>query len=303
MKPNISVVMCCYNSEKYVAQAIKSILTQSYTNFEFIIWNDGSTDGTEQIVKSFEDDRIRYFYHENTGLGMALRLACEQVKGDFIARMDADDIALPNRFILEYEYLQKHKNVVLVSSAVNYIDENGIRTSQSFPYTCYRIIEDIMNRGGNVIVHPSSMFRVDTYNNVGGYFPLKKAQDSLLFSKMMKYGRLAIISEPLLNYRVTDTSISSQTENRLYDQLIILLRRKMIADDIVLEEDVKVYNDLVNCARIQKRSNVLQTTVKRLKPSKEMLLYQFLLVFLSPKNSREFIIYIKNILWLVSHRF
>ena len=68
LKPAISVVMCCYNAEKYIAETIESVLNQTYTNFEFIIWNDGSNDGTEQIVKSYKDHRIRYFYHNNLGL-------------------------------------------------------------------------------------------------------------------------------------------------------------------------------------------------------------------------------------------
>ena len=77
----VSVVMCAYNAEKYIGETIRSVLNQTYRKFEFIIWNDGSTDSTESIVKSFKDDRIRYFYHANTGLGMALNLACKEVRG------------------------------------------------------------------------------------------------------------------------------------------------------------------------------------------------------------------------------
>ena len=84
----VSVVLCTFNDERTIKEAIESILCQSYNNFEFIIWNDGSTDGTEEIIKSYKDNRIRYFFHENTGLGEALRLACAEAKGKYIARMD-----------------------------------------------------------------------------------------------------------------------------------------------------------------------------------------------------------------------
>ena len=75
-KPLVSVLMCCYNGERFIRETIESVLCQSYENFEFIIWDDGSTDNTASIIESYHDDRIRYFYHENTGLGKALWLAC-----------------------------------------------------------------------------------------------------------------------------------------------------------------------------------------------------------------------------------
>mgnify|MGYP001537946173 FL=1 len=91
----ISVVMSCYNSERFLRQSIDSILMQSYREFEFIIWNDGSTDSTEEIIKSYHDERIRYFYAPNQGLGSALAAACKEARGRYIARMDDDDIAMP----------------------------------------------------------------------------------------------------------------------------------------------------------------------------------------------------------------
>ena len=121
----VSVVLCTFNDEKTIKEAIESILCQSYNIFEFIIWNDGSTDGTEKIIKSYDDNRIRYYYHENTGLGEALRLACAEAKGKYIARMDGDDICLPSRIQKQVEFLESHPDYVLVSSAVFYIDEIG----------------------------------------------------------------------------------------------------------------------------------------------------------------------------------
>ena len=81
-KPLISVVLCTYNDENYISQAIESILNQTYQNFELIIWDDGSTDNTASIVKSYNDYRVQYFYHSNTGIGEAACLACQLAHGN-----------------------------------------------------------------------------------------------------------------------------------------------------------------------------------------------------------------------------
>lgn len=294
MSPKISVVMCCYNSEEHIKKAIDSILCQTFYEFEFIIWDDGSTDQTHDIVLSYEDKRIRYFYHENTGLGQALRMACSKVESPIIARMDSDDYALPNRLETEYNYLQEHKDVVLISSAVNYMDDNDNIIGSSFPYTDYRIIHRIMQTGRSVIVHPASMFRKDAYEKAGGYYPLKKAQDSLLFSKMMKFGKLSIHPKPLLNYRISLNSISSQTEGSPYDSIILQLRKKMIYDYTICDEDIEIYNKIVILAKKLTKSKVTTINEKRQSLSLEMRLYNFLVSFLGPNLSRSIIISLKN---------
>ena len=121
----ISVVMSCYNSERFLRQSIDSILMQSYREFEFIIWNDGSTDSTEEIIKSYHDERIRYFYAPNQGLGSALAAACKEARGRYIARMDDDDIAMPNRLDKELAFLELHPDYILVSCLCEFITEEG----------------------------------------------------------------------------------------------------------------------------------------------------------------------------------
>ena len=246
----ISVVMSCYNSEKYLRKSIDSILSQTFKDFEFIIWNDGSTDGTEDIIKSYKDKRIRYFYHNNTGLGLALRMACEQAKAPIIARMDADDISLPNRLEKEYEYLLEHSDVVLLSSAVDYIDENDKYLGRSFPYTDNLSLRNIMYRlGGNAIVHPACMFRLEKYRMAGGYMGLKKAQDALLFARLAKYGKVQNLSSVLLRYRLTPGSISQQTQGNSYATIISAYLKKLIHDDSVSDIDVETYNEIVRLSK------------------------------------------------------
>lgn len=303
MEPIISVVMCCYNSEAHIKNAIDSILNQTFKNFEFIIWDDGSTDRTKEIIHSYDDKRIIYLYHENTGLGQALRLACENTSAPIIARMDADDVSLPNRFEKELKYLGDHKEAVLVSSAVNYMDEDNRIIGSSFPYTKYEIIQKIMKSGGSVISHPSSMFRKSDYLLAGGYYPLNKAQDSLLFSKMMKYGKLAIIPEPLLNYRISAKSISSQTQYNDYDRIIGILRQKMINDDIVLENDVHLYNELVACAKEHNRNCTNTVNTNRMRPTFDMKVYDFVVPFLGEATSRMLVIALKNTITTILHKY
>ena len=96
-KPLISVVMSVYNADRYLRESVKSILDQSFDNFEFIIINDGSTDSSMKILQSFSDPRIRLITQENKGIAASLNEAISLARGRFIARMDADDISLPNR--------------------------------------------------------------------------------------------------------------------------------------------------------------------------------------------------------------
>lgn len=292
----VSVVMSCFNSERFIASAIESILCQTYKDFEFIIWNDGSTDRTEEIIKRFNDPRIRYYYHENTGLGQALRLACEKATGEYIARMDADDISLPERFEKEVAFLDSHPGSVLVSSAVNYMDDDGIVHNTSFPYTKMTAIRKKMLSGASVIVHPASMFRKEVYEKAGGYRALKKAQDGLLFSRMMIYGELSNIREPLLNYRVSEDSISTQTDGNAYTPIITSLRLKMVNDAEVLEDDILAYNELVRLSKECNSNNLTSVNKFRQKKAKYEVLYDMLAPIIGSSKARSIIIIAKDIL-------
>lgn len=297
MNPKVSVVMSCYNSEEYVAKAINSVLVQSYTDFEFIIWNDGSTDNTEKIVKTFHDKRIRYFYHENTGLGMALKLACNQARGEYIARMDADDISAPSRLQEQYDYLSSHPETVLVSSAVNYINESGTKLRRSLPYTNNKVISKIMlTTGHSVVVHPSTMFRKTAYFDAGGYMPLKKAQDIVLFSRMCKLGVFYTFRKTLLNYRLTENSISTQTDSSSYSPIINAYLRKFSSDEQINDEDVERYNEVVSLSKKEiKRHDIKILNNQRNTISAYVKMYNFLKCFLGESFAANIVISLKNI--------
>ena len=125
--PLISVCMAVYNAERYVAEAVESILNQTFGDFEFLILDDGSTDGSLDILRRYaeRDPRIRLTSRPNQGLVASLNELVDQARGEFIARMDADDVSLPERFQREVDYLRDHPECVLVGSRVRLIDPDG----------------------------------------------------------------------------------------------------------------------------------------------------------------------------------
>ena len=228
-QPTVSVVLSCYNGEKYIAETIESVLSQTFADFEFIIWDDGSTDSSAEVIKKYDDPRIRYYYHENTGLGMALKLACAESRGKYIARIDSDDICMPERFAKEVEFLDKHEDYVLVSSAVYFIDAKGNVFGRSYPYTDNRIIKKIIGYS-NPIVHPASMFRKDIYNRTLGYQEVWGCEDVLLWKQLNRYGKIKNLAEPLIKYRLEGNSIMHQKYRHPYKNVILALTRKIIEE-------------------------------------------------------------------------
>ena len=123
--PDVTVLMPARNAEKYIADAILSVINQTYTNFELLVVNDGSTDNTASVIKSFADSRIKLIEQEALGISPALNKRVEEARGKYIARFDADDICLPKRLEKQAGFLDKNPDYVLLGSDAEYIDENG----------------------------------------------------------------------------------------------------------------------------------------------------------------------------------
>ena len=292
--PAISVVMCCYNAERYIRQSIDSILNQSFTDFEYIIWNDGSTDKTEEIIKSYKDNRIKYFYHENLGIGGASKKACEKVSAKYIARMDSDVVAMPNRLQVEYEYLDSHKDTVLVSSAIHYIDEKGDVVGRTFPYTQDSILRLLVRGYDSPIVNPSVMFRTDVYVESGGYYPLKYAEDRLVFARMSKFGKFANIPCVLLKYRLSSGSISSSSMSKKYQPVFLALFNNMVAADEITDKEIRIYNELVELSKEDTIAEIKQLTQSRYRKSIDERLYNIINQLLTDNFSLHFVCMLKN---------
>lgn len=217
--PKVSVVMSVFNSELYLKSAIESILNQSYSNLEFIIINDCSTDNSETIIKSFNDNRIKYIKEfENIGLETALNKNFMLAEGEFIARMDADDIASPDRLKHQVEFLMANGEIDLVGTWYEKITNTvslGIKPQQSdYKKLKFRLFF------GNNIAHPTIMFRRKLIDN-GDYYYKKEytiVADYELWTRLAIKYNLDNIKLNLLKYRVhpnqiTNTKLSLQRKN------------------------------------------------------------------------------------------
>jgi glycosyltransferase involved in cell wall biosynthesis len=235
----ISVVMSCYNSERFLHESIDSILMQTYKNFEFIIWNDGSTDSTEEIIKSYHDNRIRYFCASNQGTGAARAAACKEARGKYIACMDDDDIAMPFRLEKELSFLESHSDYILVSCLCEFITEEGKVIGQSIQPCTDRSLKKRCN-----INHSGAMFRKDAYFRAGGYLNIRTGQDFVLWGRMSRYGKYANLPETLVKYRIQPNSIVRKLRDKNYNICLDALRQKIISDEIVDTHDLALLNDI-----------------------------------------------------------
>lgn len=219
----VSVIMPVYNGEEYLESAIDSILNQSYSNFEFIIVNDGSTDKTKSIIESYNDDRISLFTIENGGLVNALNFGISKANGNYIARMDADDISFTNRFEHQVKVLEKNENVGVVCTNAIVIDNRDQKIGEEK----YEIKSHSEFRDGlryitpsKPIIHPSVMIRKEILNGVGGYRDFTCAEDLDLWLQLSRITKFFRIQEPLLYYRhnekgVSQTKMSQQIASSL----------------------------------------------------------------------------------------
>jgi glycosyltransferase involved in cell wall biosynthesis len=203
--PRISVVMSVYNGEKYLHEAVDSILNQTFTDFEFIIIDDASIDGTWEILSSYCDPRIRLVHNqENIGLTRSLNKGLALAQGEYIARMDADDISLPKRFEKQIVYLDLHPDIWVVGGQIDFIDDKGSR-EQAHPYP----IDEKFLRwnaifNGPTVIHPAVMMRQEKLNQLGNYpEDCKLAQDAALWRKfyMVSDFPIANLGEKLVLYR------------------------------------------------------------------------------------------------------
>lgn len=202
-KPFISVILPVYNAEHFVMQAIESILNQTYSDFELILVNDGSIDKSKEIILSFHDSRIIYLENENNcGLIYSLNSGIHHSKGKYIARMDADDISVPDRFYKQVVYLESHPNCAVVGSAYLPIDIRNLPLMKPITRPLFSTTNEWFMIIGCPVAHPSVMYRTDIAKRVGGYNSyFVHAEDYEFWTRMIQYGQIVSIPDVLLWYR------------------------------------------------------------------------------------------------------
>jgi glycosyltransferase involved in cell wall biosynthesis len=218
--PLISVILPVYNAEKYVSQAIESILTQTFQDFELILIEDGSTDQSPRILQSYqtEDERIRLVKNEaNLGLISTLNKGIGIAKGKYIARMDADDICRPTRLEKQMKFLEKHPEIDVLGTGMEYIQEDGFELGwfEIHPKTPGAIRWILMF--GNPFGHPTILLRKKAIDKVQGYSEQDRlVEDYALWTRMIQARNGANLDEPLVKYRLHPESVS--TANQLEQQ-------------------------------------------------------------------------------------
>lgn len=246
----VSIVMPVYNGQKYLAEAIESVLNQTHRDFELIIIDDGSTDNSAVIAKAYaeKDNRIVLHQQKNAGLPVTLNRGIKLAKAEIIARMDADDKMLPNRLERQISFLLDHPEAAVISCYSYHIDGKGKRIGKSGTYPYIASVEHCKKHiaaGGTVFcLHPGVMFWKKAVLNVGGYNEnLPVSEDTELWNRMADHGLYTIVMpERLLEYRIHMEAISSAlpliSNHRSWVHSNIITRRKG-EQELTFEEFLK----------------------------------------------------------------
>lgn len=242
-KPLVSVVMPSYNSEKHIAESIQSIIDQTFTDWEFIIVDGHSKDKTIEIIEGFmaKDSRIKLLYDEGKGIGPALNIGCATARGEYIARMDTDDISLSERLEKEVKYLAKHPKTAMVSCSAQYINDNGDSLGYMFPYTH----QHHLKKNITSVLHPGVVMRKSIFDKSGGYPPIKRSEDLMLWYKIIKYGKIKILPIPLVNYRLSGDALSS-TMTDVYNREVSKRWKKYAESNVLNESQLEEINHFIN---------------------------------------------------------
>jgi glycosyltransferase involved in cell wall biosynthesis len=202
--PAVSVLLPVYNGARFLRPALESILGQSFTDFELLVLDDGSTDDSVRIAEGYRDPRIRILSAaSNQGLPRALNRGLAAASGEFVARQDADDLSHPDRFARQLEFLRANPTVALVGAQAEVIDETGAAAGRRLAYPCddAAIRRRLLLR--NPFAHTTVMFRRTAVLAVGGYDEsFRYCQDFALWNRLATRHRVANLHEVLAGYRI-----------------------------------------------------------------------------------------------------
>lgn len=257
-RPLITVLMSVFNGERWLKDSITSVLNQSFFDFEFIIVDDGSTDDTANIIRGFqyEDDRIIVLTKANTGLAESLNYGIEHARGDWIARLDADDVCDPDRLHQQYEIAVSNPSLVFIGTDLLHIDEGGsVLKRHQYP-TTHRALKENLLAVKPFVAHSSAFYRTEAVRSLGGYRPrLKRAQDWDLWLRLVDVGSFTSINQPLIHLRKHQDQISHFESGRrqIIDCRVALisfwLRRNGLPDPV--SENDMIFREFHNWVAVR----------------------------------------------------
>jgi glycosyltransferase involved in cell wall biosynthesis len=252
MEGLVSVLMPVYNGEAFIRQSIECILNQTYSDFEFIIVNDGSTDKTLDIINSFNDQRIILINQQNSGVAKALNKGLKHSSGKYIARLDADDLCTPDRLEIQLNFIKNNPEYIAIGSDVNYIDEEG-----NFIFRYYNPAYEYEEIKKNILgccpfVHSSVIFLKQPVIEIGGY-PEKahSFEDHLLWAKIIKHGKIYNMKNVLVSYRFNISSVTIDEKDR--DKTFLSIKQKAIeTGEITEEEEQQLLKSIKSISKLKK---------------------------------------------------
>jgi glycosyltransferase involved in cell wall biosynthesis len=205
--PKLSVLMTVYNGMPYLPEAVESILSQDFADFECIIVDDGSTDETSRYLKQIQDPRVLILSQENGGTAAAANFGLAQCRGEYLARMDADDITLPTRFGKQVRFLDKNPEIGLLGTQLACMGECRIGKNLNLPCSNQAIRQSLL-KGKHALCHPTLMMRTQLLREIGGYWKLRLIDDWDMMLRMTEVTQAHNLDEVLHHYRVHRGSLN-----------------------------------------------------------------------------------------------
>lgn len=225
-KPLVSVILPVYNECRFLQKAINSVINQTYPNLEIIIVNDGSTNPEVEEICLGYINRIVYLKKENGGVAAALNCAIDVANGEYIARMDGDDIAYPERIYQQVRFLENNKDIDICGTNFANIDENDLIIAMSnLPLKDYEI--KAQNMFQDCLCHPSIMFRKTVFDSGIRYDENVKAEDYELWLRIEKKVKFANLQECLLGYRNNKAGVTKVYSDEIYLSTIMLIKKHL----------------------------------------------------------------------------
>jgi glycosyltransferase involved in cell wall biosynthesis len=267
--PKISVLMPVYNGEKYLKEAIESVLYQDFTDFEFLIINDGSTDSSTKIISSYTDARIRIIDNEkNIGLVGTLNKGLDLAKGEYIARMDCDDISIKSRLSVQVKLMDSNKNIGASGSFYRLLRKNK-KAISDLPINNEEIKAFMIFN--SPIAHPSAIIRssILKQHNLKYDSEYIHCEDYNLWSQISEFSQLANTADVLLEYRVHENQITGNAKflfAKSSSLNLIRLRHLKLLDIVPNEDELAIHNLIGNGEKLgsEEQLKSAQTWLKKI---------------------------------------
>ena len=249
--------MAVFNGAPYLRAAVDSILDQTFSDFEFVIVDDGSTDETPDILRGFSDPRITLVKSEHVGLTAAVNRGLRLCRGEYVARMDADDICRQDRLEIEVKFMEDNVDIDIVCSDILVIDERGALVGhQSQKNVSNKIIRDalLFKCRSKPIINPTSLIRRNVFNKIGGYRNFIYSEESDLWLRAIDNFNFSRINDSLLYYRihprgVTRAKMSLQLASACMAAVAYNIRKHSGCD--IFDSAPQLYSDLHEAARLR----------------------------------------------------